>query len=71
MIDVLEIIRKISEQKKESKVAPDYALFNEVQNEVTKELKQEINRLITDKKLKFHHTLNSFSFEVVEETKTE
>ena len=71
MIDVLDIIRKISEQKKESKVAPDYALFNEVQNEVTKELKQEINRLITDKKLKFHRTINSFAFEIIVETKKE
>lgn len=70
MIDVKEIIRKISEQKKKDKVYPDYALFSEVQNEVTNEIKKEINRLITDKELIFHRTINSFSFEILD-NKTE
>ena len=70
MIDVLEIIRKISEKKRIANVCPEYALFSEIQNDVTEELKNEINRLITEKKLAFHRTINSFSFEIINESKT-
>lgn len=67
MIDVYEIIKEISAKNKEKCKAPDYATFGDIQTEVTRQLKQEINNLITAKKVRHHRTLNSFSFEVLEE----
>lgn len=67
MIDVYEIIKQISAKNKENGKAPDYAVFEDVQIEVTKQVKKEINSLITNRKVKHHQTINSFSFEVLEE----
>ena len=66
MIDVFDIISKISAKKIEEGHSPEYALFSEICMEVTNQLKKEINRLIVAKKIRHHQTLNSFSFEVLE-----
>jgi hypothetical protein len=67
MIDVLEIIKEIVADKAERKVNPTSALFSEVVNKVNEKAKEEINQLVLDKKLVFHRTINSISFDVVEE----
>lgn len=67
MIDVLEIIKGIISEKAEQKVEPTSALFSEVVNKVTEKAKEEINQLVLDKKLAFHRTINSISFDVIEE----
>ena len=67
MIDVYDIITKISAKYKEEGKAPCFPLFSDIQAEVTKQVKQEINSLIMAKKLKYHETINSFSFEVLED----
>ena len=67
MIDVLEIIKEIVADKAERKVNPTSALFSEVVNKVNEKAKAEINQLVIDKKLVFHRTINSISFDVVEE----
>lgn len=67
MIDVLEIIKGIISEKAEQKVEPTSALFSEVVNKVTEKAKEEINQLVIDKKLAFHRTINSISFDVIEE----
>lgn len=66
MIDVLEIIREITDKKREDKIEPTNATWSEVSKAVEEKTKQEINQLITDKKLIFHKTLNSFSFGIAE-----
>ena len=66
MIDVLEIINKIQSKNREEKKSPDYACFQDIQTEVTAMVKKEINQLILDGKLRHHETINSFSFEVLE-----
>lgn len=67
MIDVFEIIKEIVADKAERKVNPTSALFSEVVNKVNEKAKAEINQLVLDKKLVFHRTINSISFNVVEE----
>jgi hypothetical protein len=67
MIDVLQIIKEIVADKVERKVNPTSALFSEVVNKVNEKAKAEINQLVIDKKLVFHRTINSISFDVVEE----
>ena len=67
MIDVLEIIKEIIADKAERKVNPTSALFSEVVNKVNDKAKAEINQLVIDKKLAFHRTINSISFDVIEE----
>ena len=67
MIDVLEIIKEIIADKSEQKVNPTSALFSEVVNKVNEKAKEEINQLVLEKKLVFHRTINSISFDVVEE----
>lgn len=67
MIDVLEIIKEIVADKAERKVNPTSALFSEVVNKVNEKAKEEINQLVLEKKLVFHRTINSISFDVVEE----
>ena len=66
MIDVLEIIKEIIADKAERKVNPTSALFSEVVNKVNEKAKAEINQLVLDKKLAFHRTINSISFDVIE-----
>lgn len=67
MIDVLEVIKAISTKNKENRKFPSYANFADIQSEVTNQLKKEINALILAKKIKHHETINSFSFEVLEQ----
>lgn len=67
MIDVLQIIKEIIADKAERKVNPTSALFSEVVNKVNEKAKAEINQLVLEKKLVFHRTINSISFDVVEE----
>ena len=67
MIDILEIIKEIVADKSEQKVNPTSALFSEVVNKVNEKAKAEINQLVLEKKLVFHRTINSISFDVVEE----
>lgn len=67
MIDVLEIIKEIVSDKAERKVEPTSALFSEIINKVTEKAKSEINQMVKDKKLTFHRTINSISFDFVEE----
>lgn len=67
MIDVYEIIKSIVAEKAEQNVSPTSALTSEIINKVTDKAKKEINQLVLDKKLAFHRTINSISFDVIEE----
>lgn len=67
MIDVYEIIKSIVAEKAEQKVSPTSALTSEIINKVTDKAKEEINQLVLDKKLAFHRTINSISFDIIEE----
>ena len=66
MIDIYKVINKICEQKKDARINPCFAMYNEIMNEVNKQVKQEINDLVSDKTLTFHRTLNNVSFEIIQ-----
>lgn len=59
---LLRIIRKIQGNKKEKKIAPDYATYVEITHEVVEEVKQNLNEMVKEKKLKFNRTLNDIAF---------
>ena len=66
MIDIYKVINKICEQKREAQIIPCFAIYSEIMNEVSRQVKQEINDLVSDKKLTFHRTLNNVSFEIIQ-----
>ena len=63
MIDVYAIIKSINKQKKEAYITPSSALYSEIMNDVSRQVKEEINALYRDKKLTFNKTLNELSFD--------
>ena len=63
MIDVYAIIKSINKQKKEACITPSYALYSEIMNDVSRQVKDEVNALYRDKKLTFNKTLNELSFD--------
>ena len=63
MIDVYAIIKSINKQKKEAYITPSSALYSEIVNDVSRQVKEEINALYRDKKITFHKTLNELSFD--------
>ncbi|PTL32531.1 hypothetical protein C7120_09215 [Prevotella sp. oral taxon 376] len=67
MIDVYDIIKQINKQKAEAHKFPISANFNEVMGEVTAQVKSEINQMVSENKITYNQTLNSFSFEVIDD----
>lgn len=67
MIDVYEIIKSINEEKKKKKLHPTSALFSEITAAVAVAVKKEINELVKSKRIVFHQTINSLSFDAVED----
>ena len=65
MIDVFETITLLQVEKESKNIEPTSILFEEILADVNKQIKQEIRQLCREKKLRFHQTLNSVSFEVV------
>ena len=63
MIDVYAIIKSINKQKKEACITPSSALYSEIINDVSRQVKDEVNALYRDKKLTFNKTLNELSFD--------
>jgi hypothetical protein len=57
-----EIIREIQKEKKEKNIVPDGALWSEIINRASAELKKELNTLVKEKKIRFNKTLNDLMF---------
>lgn len=64
MIDVIAIIRAIQTKKVSAKVDPGYALFSEIMAEVSRQVKDELNKEVREGTLEFHNTLNDISFKI-------
>lgn len=64
MIDVLDVIASIEANKKSKNIVPSYALFSEITNEVTRQLKLELNQGVVDGKLSWNQTINSVGFSI-------
>lgn len=67
MIDVYDIIKSINEEKKKKKLHPTSALFSEITAAVAVTVKKEINELVKSKRVVYHQTINSLSFDAVED----
>lgn len=67
MIDVYDIIKSVNEEKKEKRLHPTSALFSEITVVVTAAVKKEINELVKSKRVVYHQTINSLSFDAVED----
>lgn len=63
MIDVYSIIAGINKRKADSSITPSSALYSEIMNDVSRQVKDEVNALYRDKKLTFTKTLNELSFD--------
>lgn len=63
MIDVYSIIAGINKRKADSSITPSSALYSEIMNDVSRQVKDEVNALYRDKKLTFNKTLNELSFD--------
>ena len=59
---LLEVIRKIQAEKKEKKQVPNHALYVEISNTMSDEIKKCLNELCKEKKIKFCKTLNDIAF---------
>lgn len=62
MIDVLEIVRQIEQERKDSHTVPSYACFVDIQRAVNEKVKEELNSAVKDGVLEFHRTLNGIAF---------
>ena len=67
MIDVYEIIKSFNEEKKKKKLHPTSAMLSEITVAVTAAVKKEINELVKSKRVVYHQTINSLSFDAVED----
>lgn len=65
MIDVFETITLLQVEKESKNIEPTSILFEEILADVNKQIKEEIRQLCREKKLRFHQTLNSVSFEII------
>lgn len=62
MIDLLAILERLEQAKKNAKVEPCFISQVELLNEVINEAKNEINKLCKDGKIGYRKTLNQNSF---------
>ena len=67
MIDVYDIIKSINEDKRKKNIYPTSAMFSEITAAMAVSVKKEINELVKSKHVVFHQTINSLSFDAVEE----
>lgn len=64
MIDVLEIVVSIEAEKKSKNVFPTHALLPEIIIKVKSEVRGELNRLVSEGKLDWCETLNTYGFSI-------
>ncbi len=65
MIDVYDIIRSVNEEKRNKNIHPASAVFSEITAAVSAAVKSEINALVAGRRVVYHRTINSLSFDAV------
>lgn len=65
MIDIFETISLLQVEKETKNIEPTGVLFEEILLDVRKQVKEEIRQLCREKKLEFHKTINSTSFNII------
>ena len=64
MIDVMQIIASIEADKESKNVFPSHALLPEIMVKVKSEVKDELNNLVSEGKLNWCETLNTYGFSI-------
>ena len=64
MIDIMQIIASIEAEKESKNVFPTHALLPEIIIKVKSEVRGELNRLVSEGKLNWCETLNTYGFSI-------
>ena len=65
MIDVYQTLARLQKQKDEKGIEPAHVLYEQLLLDLTSQVRDELRDMCKQKKLAFHKTLNSVSFEIV------
>jgi hypothetical protein len=65
MIDVLQIVASIEAEKESKNVFPTHALLPEIMVKVKSEVMDDLNRLVSEGKLAWCETLNTYGFSTI------
>lgn len=68
MIDIFETISLLQVEKETKNIEPTGVLFEEILSDVKNQVKEEIRQLCREKKIEFHKTLNSTSFNIIKKS---
>lgn len=69
MIDIFETISLLQVEKETKNIEPIGVLFEEILSDVRSQVKEEIRQLCREKKIEFHKTINSTSFNIIKKQK--
>lgn len=64
MIDVIDIIKRLQQAKKDAGIEPHIVDIVELQQEASRAALEELRRLYKEGKIKYHETLNGHSFSI-------
>ena len=65
MIDVYQTLARLQKQKEEKGIEPAHVLYEQLLLDLTSQVRDELRYMCKQKKIAFHKTLNSVSFEIV------
>ena len=65
MIDVYQTLARLQKQKNEKGIEPAHVLYEQLLLDLTSQVRNELRDMCKQKKIAFHKTLNSVSFEIV------
>ena len=64
-IGVYETLARLQKQKEEKGIEPAHVLYEQLLLNLTSQVRDELRDMCKQKKVAFHKTLNSVSFEIV------
>ena len=67
MIDIYETITLLQKEKEAKGIVPTDVIFEEILLDVREQIKEEIRQLCRERKIEFHKTLNSTSFNIIKQ----
>ena len=65
MIDVYQTLARLQKQKDEKGIEPAHVLYEQLLSDINLQVKNKLRDMCKQKKVAFHKTLNSVSFEIV------
>ena len=65
MIDVYQTLARLQKQKNEKGIEPAHVLYEQLRSDIASQVKDELRDMCKQRKVAFHKTLNSVSFEIV------